>query len=53
LPEGGAESVQFLFIEYRCIECHTLDGTEFTEEFEREVLLNFGGESTVVKAMAI
>jgi hypothetical protein len=53
LPEGDPESGQLVFIEYRCIECHTLAGTEFTDEledFEREIMVRIGGETTRVKS---
>lgn len=50
LPEGDPETGQIVFVEYRCIECHTLAGTEFTEELERETMVRIGGESTRVKS---
>lgn len=52
LPEGDPETGQLVFAEYRCIECHILAGTEFTDElgdFEREVMVHIGGETTRVK----
>lgn len=55
LPEGDAESGQLVFVEYRCIECHTIAGTEFINDRElsdidRERLVTIGGESTRVKS---
>lgn len=55
LPDGDPESGQIVFVEYRCIECHTLAGTEFTEEleeFEREIMVQIGGDVTRVKSYA-
>lgn len=52
LPEGNLEAGQSLFVEYRCIECHTIAGTEFTDElkdFESEIMVSIGGETTRVK----
>ncbi|NND83444.1 MAG: c-type cytochrome [Gammaproteobacteria bacterium] len=32
LPEGDAENGQLVFVELRCIECHSLAGTEMAAE---------------------
>ncbi len=53
LPEGDSETGRLLFIEYGCIECHTIAGTEFTDEledFESEIMVRIGGETTRVKS---
>ena len=51
LPEGDAENGQFVFVELRCIECHTLANTDLSErqwqfEGERDLSVLLGGEST-------
>jgi len=53
LPKGDAGTGQLVFVEYRCIECHTLSGTEFSEEVENsehETMVEIGGEVTRVKS---
>ncbi|NNC99843.1 MAG: cytochrome C [Gammaproteobacteria bacterium] len=51
LPEGDAENGQLVFIELRCIQCHTLAGTDLSDEEwrldgTRETSVELGGEST-------
>ena len=51
LPEGDAENGQYVFVELRCIECHTLADTDLSEERwqgedERDLSVMLGGEST-------
>ena len=57
LPDGDAENGQIVFIELRCIECHTLAGTDMSAEqwqldSERELAVELGGETTRVKTYA-
>ena len=54
LPAGIAENGRLLFIEYRCISCHTLAGTEFNDDEWRltqnnGIAVQLGGESTKVQ----
>ena len=58
LPEGDAENGQFVFMELRCIECHTLAGTDLSQEEwrlygERETTVALGGETTKCRPMLI
>ena len=32
LPQGDAENGRLLFLEYKCIQCHILAGTEFSDD---------------------
>jgi len=54
LPPGDVENGELLFLEYHCIQCHTLAGTEFAgDEWKlREgggIAVQLGGESTKVQ----
>ena len=54
LPAGDAENGEILFLEFHCIQCHTLAGTEFVgDEWKlREdggIAVELGGESTRVQ----
>jgi hypothetical protein len=51
LPPGDVEEGQLVFINYRCIECHTLAGTEFVGDDwgyneQRAINVEIGGEVT-------
>lgn len=54
LPPGDAEEGQLVFIDKRCIECHTLAGTEFVgDDWEyneqRDISVMIGGEVTKIQ----
>lgn len=55
LPNGDAENGELLFVEYHCIQCHTLAGTDFVgDEWKlREdggIAVQLGGESTQIQS---
>lgn len=50
LPPGDVENGSLLFIEYQCIECHTLAGTDFVGDEDRlrengGIAVQLGGSS--------
>lgn len=54
LPQGIVENGRELFIEHRCIGCHTLSGTEFNDDEWRltqngGIAVELGGESSKVQ----
>lgn len=57
LPDGDGENGQLVFIEYQCIQCHTLAGTEFGgDEWQlqggRETVVEIGGDATKLQTYA-
>lgn len=54
LPPGDLENGRLMFLEYKCIECHTISGTEFSDdewrlEEDGGIAVMLGGPTTKVQ----
>ena len=53
LPEGNADRGKAVFLQYRCLTCHTLPGTEDpTINKDPDIAVTLGGKVTSIKTYA-